>query len=152
MKVQSAGIGQPGHAHTAQGGVRAQSGADPNVQIPLCVYKSSVRQSIQCEVRDTRMHSMCSIHFSAQISVCIQCIVHSTLAVFKLKLQCNLHCVWCGLWQIWVDNLENTLRRSRGSHRALPGGPGGAPAPWRPPECPDGHGRLRRRFPGREGG
>ena len=45
MKVQSAGIGQPGHAHTAQGGVRAQSGADPNVQIPLCVYKSSASDS-----------------------------------------------------------------------------------------------------------
>ena len=45
-----------------------------------------------------------------------------------------------GQCQIWVDNLENTLRRSRVAIRRYQAAPG---RPWRPPECSDGHGRLR---------
>ena len=59
-----------------------------------------------------------------------------------------------GHGQIQVDNLENTLRRSRGAVRHRSGAtrrPRGRP--WRPPECPatamDG---FRRRSPGRGAG
>ena len=58
--------------------------------------------------------------------------------------------------KIWVDNLENTVRRSRGAIGRYPGGPGGAPGPGGRPRAPtamshvDGR-RLRRRFPGRDG-
>jgi hypothetical protein len=49
-----------------------------------------------------------------------------------------------GHGQIWADNLE--------THLGGPGEPSGATRrprgrPWRPPECPDGHGRLRRQSP-----
>ena len=64
----------------------------------------------------------------------------------------------CELWRrqrsLFAEKLAVHLR----SHQALPGtevpgGPGARGRPWRPPErCPDGHGRLRRRSPGREGG
>ena len=53
-----------------------------------------------------------------------------------------------GQGQIWAKNLENTLGRSRGAiRRYFTRRP--RRRPWRPLECPDGHGRLRRRSPGR---
>ena len=54
-------------------------------------------------------------------------------------------------------NIFCTLSNSCSSHLDGPREPSGATwrprgRPRRPPECPDGHGRLRRHFPGREMG
>ena len=54
-------------------------------------------------------------------------------------------------------SVRTSISNNCSSHLGGPGEPSGATwrprgHPWRPPECPDGHGRLRRHFPGWEKG
>ena len=66
--------------------------------------------------------------------------VASALAVPR-KVSCSLNNYWTSHFTHLggPGELSGATRRPRGR-------------PWRPPECPDGHGRLRRRSPAGEGG